>query len=174
MTVKYLKPADLDKAIKSIAQRGAKLDADIQVAALSALNHLAEHRDAVFCGKLYNNMPKGSRRSSLALWFTAFGAVKLNTDAATKGEFPFVFDKQGKTDLDGAAAMQWHEAKQEPELEDLFDIKAALAAVLKKATKEGVKVSDPALLRGLNALCGDKPTPAKAVADASTPQAPLL
>lgn len=159
---KYLNASQMDKAIKSISTRGAKLAADIQVAALSAINHLAEHGDPIYINRLYLAMPAGTRKSSLGQWFVAYGAVAVNEDKATKATMPFVKVKGAKVDLIGGTECQWHEAGKPESLADVFDIKKALAHVLARASKDGVKVNDPALLRGLNALVGDKPTPAKA------------
>jgi hypothetical protein len=171
----FMDKAGIEKAIKSIAVSGAKLDKAIQSAALSAINHRVKTNDAVFYGKLYAAMPAGSRRSALALWFLQFGAVVLNTDAATKGDRPFVnAAKSVQADLEGAAAMQWHEAKKEPELSEMFDITKALQAVLAKATK-AKSVNNPELLRLLNAAVSDAPTPAGAAkADAAPAQAALI
>ncbi|APU00333.1 hypothetical protein HOR55_gp46 [Ralstonia phage RS-PII-1] len=148
---KFLDKGQLDKAITSIAKRGAQLDKDIQTAALSALKLLADHGGVEWINKLYLAMPNGSRRSSLAQWFIAFGACVANTDDATKRERPFVYAKDKTTDLEGAAAVQWYDMKKEPEPDEVFDIQKALASILAKAKKAG-KVNDEKLLKHLQAF----------------------
>src|SRR5574337_342395 len=69
----YMNAAGIEKAIKG---RGAKLDADIQTAGLSIINHVAEHGDTTLADRLFDAMPKGSRRVMLAEWFVAFGMIR--------------------------------------------------------------------------------------------------
>lgn len=134
-------------AIASIAKRGAKLDADIQNVGLNILNHVAEHREVSLVLKLYNAMPKGSRRNALADWFQRFGQVTVNTDKASAKERPFLFAKDKATDLQGAIAMAWYECKPEKELAEEFNFAAQLAALLKRA--------DSAREHGLKIVGGD-------------------
>lgn len=141
-TVKLLtSTADMDKAIASIKNRGAKLDADIQLVGLSALAHLDKCGDLGPLTRLYFAMPKGSRTNALMDWAQTFGKVTVNTGADRK-EKPFCFNKQAVTNMDGAIEKPWYECKkpQDPALE--FDFVAKLNALLKSATKDGVKLKD--------------------------------
>ena len=58
----------LGKAIKSIATRGAKLDSDIHIAAVSCLHHAFNHGDVTLMTKLVDAMPKSGRRKALIHW----------------------------------------------------------------------------------------------------------
>lgn len=142
-TFKPMDVAACNVAIASIAKRGAKLDADIQTVGLNILNHVAEHREVSLVLKLYNAMPKGSRRNALADWFQRFGQVTVNTDKASAKERPFLFAKDKTTDVQGAIATAWYECKPEKELADEFNFAAQLAALLKRAEsarEHGVKI----------------------------------
>lgn len=129
--------AAINKAIDSIARRGKKLDADIQHAGLSCLNHNQEHGDVTLLCNLFNAMPKGSRRNALAEWALKFGKVKLNEDKSTAKELPFLFDKEGSTDLSGAAESPWYDCKPEKPLLEEFDFVSQYNALIKKATAAG-------------------------------------
>lgn len=142
-TFKHMDVAACNAAIASIAKRGAKLDADIQTVGLNILNHVAAHREVSLVIKLYNAMPKGSRRNALADWFQRFGQVTVNTDKASSKERPFLFAKDKTTDVQGAMAMAWYECKPEKELADEFNFAAQLAALLKRADsakEHGLKI----------------------------------
>ncbi|APL99463.1 hypothetical protein FDH29_gp05 [Aquamicrobium phage P14] len=130
----------IEKAILSIRTRGAKLDNDIQVTGLSILRHVDAHGDITLANRLYLAMPKGSRRNSLALWMVAYGKLKINQDKATSKDMPMVFDKSSTTDMVEAAKVKWFEVKPERELDQEFDVKAALASLLARAKRDGVKV----------------------------------
>lgn len=145
----YMNAQQMDKAIQSIQKRGAQLDKDIQAAAVSALNHFIQHGDIVFVNRLYVAMPNGSRRSSLALWFMTFGQIEANK-SETKKDVPFIKSKLGQNDLQGAEGTLWYEMKKDPDPDEIFDIKKALAALIAKAAKG--KVNDPKLLEHLKAL----------------------
>lgn len=140
----YMSKDAMDKAIKSIAGRAAKLDKDIQECALSALHHNEQHQDVVFVNRLYLALGKGHRRSALTEWFLTFGRVVANEDSKTKADKPFLYAKDKKTDLAAAAIKPWYECKKEPEPDGVFDVQKAYMALLKKvdtALKEGKEVS---------------------------------
>lgn len=132
----------INTAIDSIARRGKTLDNDIQVCALSCLNHHNEHGDITLLNRLWLGMPKGSRRKSLTDWVLQFGAVQGNPDKATAKEVPFVDARKDKVlDLDGAIATPWYEYNR-PASEDTvleFDFTKALEALLKRAQNAQAK-----------------------------------
>lgn len=146
----------IEAAILSIAKRGAKLDADIQAAGLAIIHHVGEHGDITLANKLFLAMPKGSRRNSLALWFITFAKLDLNTGEGRK-DAPFVYKKDGKTDVQGAAKMMWFDAKPEADVTAELDGFALVRAMLKKidtAVSRGQAVTgltddQVAVLRGL-------------------------
>jgi hypothetical protein len=99
----------------------------IQVAAVSVLAHHAEHGDVTLVNTLVDAMPKGSRVNALRDYILTFGKVTYNE--ATKA---FDHDKAGNFDQAGAEAIMWTEFKPEQAYVP-FDMKALLAAVIKKA-----------------------------------------
>ncbi|WP_321868562.1 hypothetical protein [Burkholderia ubonensis] len=163
----YLSNAAMDKAIKSITARGVKLQNDIQQVGLSAINAVAEHGNTFYVNKLFIAVRelKGSRSAALAEWFLLYGKVKANTDPKAKQDTPFLFDREGAADLEGAALEPWWtKGKKEPDPDALFDVNGAVSALLKKIRKAGAKTNNPELTKALLAV-GDlvKSEDAKAV-----------
>ena len=128
----------INKAIDSIATKGKALDALIQDTAVDVLEHFQTHRDTGVVNRLYLAMPKGSRGLALADWLLKFVAVKVNTNKETKDVQPFVFDKD-KVDammhedtLATATRTLWHDLKKEKALDEVFDLRTAVKAMLRK------------------------------------------
>lgn len=152
VAVKYMDKVAIEKAIISIATRGAKLDADVQAAGLSIINHIELHGDVTLANRLFNSMAKGMRRNSLALWLCQYGKLEINQDPGTNKVAPMVYAKSGKTDLVEAAKVKWYDVKKEQDLTQEFDVMAKLRQLLKQATKEGVTVKDPEVLAKVSTL----------------------
>lgn len=132
---------EINKAIESIAKRGQKLDADIHVAGVSVLKHVAEHGDTTLLDKLVLAMPKGSRKSAFCEWALAFGNVRMldrsdSADAAAieQGRL-FAKDKTKQFDEVGAIAKKWYEFKPEPDLLQSFDAAAEVKRMMSRYTK---------------------------------------
>ena len=150
--------AEINKAIESIAKRGAKLDGDIQVAAVSVIAHLDEHGDFTLAERLVHAMPKGSRKLALVEFLLAFGKVRLldkenaeDKDRITAGGV-FGFAKDKTTNVDGAMEKAWYEFKPEAPVLESFDVQAAVAALIKKVEglqKKGVTIKHAEVLRNL-------------------------
>lgn len=142
----------ITKAIDSVARRGKKLDDDIQDIALACINHCEQHGDITLIGRLYLSMPRGARKNALAAWAVEFGKVVPN-GGDNKKEQPFLYDKDGATDMTGAVDKPWFEFKPEPAPADALDLKVALEALIKRATKEaGVIEGQGKLLAKLEQL----------------------
>lgn len=139
--------AAIDKAIASVKNRGAKLDADIQLAGLSILAHIDQHGDTTLADRLFNAMPKGARRLALAEWFVTFGKVaalaqKTDAEAIGAGRV-FGYAKDRTTDMEGAGAKPWHECRKEAAPAEVFDVQAAFHALMKRienAKSKGIKL----------------------------------
>lgn len=139
----YLDKAGIEKGIKSIASRGLSLDKDIQLVGESVLAHIAEHKEVSLFKKLYDSLPKGSRSNALVAWALAFGQIAVNFDKETKKAQPFLFVKEGVTNLEGAASNPWFDFKKPKDPADEFDPAAAFVKFMErihKAIKDG-KVS---------------------------------
>lgn len=156
----YGSAAEIDKAILSIKGRGVKLDADIQKAALSIIKHVDQHSDTTIADRLFNAMPAGSRRLALAEYLVAFGKMRTlkNDSPDDKARLAlghvFAFDKERKTDMEEAVKTPWYEMRKEPDVAEVFDVQAAVAALLKRAAKakeKGVRIEHAELLEKLRA-----------------------
>ena len=139
-SMKLIKGAsEIEKSLKSLFARGAKLDRDIHVVGVSVLSHASEHGDTTLADKLVQSMPKGSRKLALVEWMLAYGQMaKLDTKAdkdAIAGGRLFKLDRTRKLDLEGAAAESWTEFKPEAAVLDAFDVQAAVHSVMARLTK---------------------------------------
>ena len=147
----------INAAIDSISRRGKTLDQDIQLAAVSCLNHHNEHGDITLLNRLWLGMPKGSRRKSLTDWILAFGAVAPNVDKESKAVAPFVDARKDKAfELQDAIGNPLYEFNR-PVDEDTvaeFDFTKALEALLKRAQNaqaKGILIVGAAAFAELNA-----------------------
>jgi hypothetical protein len=119
--------ATIVAAIEDIRATGKKLDNMIQVAACSVIQHIDKHGDITLLNSLVEAMPKGGRVNALRDFLGTFAKVRY--DEAAKS---FAFDRDKKTDLEGAQNIMWTEfAPEKPYV--AFDLQALLASVLKKA-----------------------------------------
>ena len=169
--------AEINKAIASIANRGKKLDADIQAAGLSIVHHADSHGDSTLADKLVHALPKGSRKLALVEWMLAFGKLRLldkaNPDDGVRiatGAF-FAYDKTKRTDLESAAQKPWFDFKPEAPVLTAFDAQAAVQGVLAKLSKAiagGLEIENSAhaleaaqkLVAALSGASTDEETPA--------------
>lgn len=174
----------ITKAIASIRNRGAKLDKDIHIAAVSVLAHANQHGDSTLADKLVQAMPKGSRRLALVEYMLAFGELsvldkKADVEAVAAGRV-FKLDRSKKYDEAGAIATPWTEFKPEAAVVDAFDVQKAVAGVLarlQKASSDGKTLvgAAEALAQAkalVIALGGKAEAPAAALA-AQSEEAPL-
>lgn len=148
----------IERNIAFIAKAGAKLDKLIQSTAEAVMLHSHQHREVSLVCKLYNALPKGARHVAMAEWMMAFCPVVANTDDSTKGERPFVFNddkcKAGDDLVSLAAAAggsPWFEMRKSPTPDEVFDVKAAIMALLRKAKKAGDN-TDPVTIQQLEML----------------------
>lgn len=145
--------AAINKAIDSIKNRGAKLDASVQLAGLSVLTHASEHGDTTCADRLIQAMPKGARKLALVEWMLAYGQVRKldpkNADEAIriKGGQTFAIDRSRTLDIESAQGKAWHEFKPEAAIATAFDAQAAVASLiarLKKAQSDGLTIEHKA------------------------------
>jgi hypothetical protein len=143
--------AEIKKAITSISNRGAKLDADIHKAGVAVLSHATEHGDTTLADSLVNAMPKGGRKLALVEWMLAHGQLakldpKADKDAIASGRI-FKLDRTRTLDLEAAIATSWVEFKKEAAVHTAFDAQAAVKAVLARlqaANAKGLTVENKA------------------------------
>lgn len=141
--------AAINKAIISIATRGKRLDADIQLAGLSVIAHVDQHGDTTLADKLVQAAPRGDARTALTSWLLAYSKMRLlskdneQEKAAIKEGRVFQLDKSRTTDMQGATEKAWHEFKKPTTPQDAFDAQAAVMGViarLQSATSKGLTV----------------------------------
>lgn len=133
--MKLLTKAELPKAIESITKRGKVLDTDIHQAACSAVAIKAEAGDTMFINRLYLALPKGTRAAALTAWMLKFGGVIANdgTSGKPKAEQPFLHTKDKACDVEAGMAEPWYDFKPDPKPDEVFDVMAAVMAIIKKA-----------------------------------------
>lgn len=136
----YLNETQLAAAITSIKGRAAKLDNDIQVAALSAAHIFAENGNVMYINTLFKALGKGARHAAMTEWLTAFAGVSAN-DKEGKDVTPFVKDRNKQVDLVKGAATKWFDMKPSPKPDDVMDYLALAMAMLKRKPKEGQEVA---------------------------------
>lgn len=89
-TLTLLNSAQMDKSIKSIQLRGAKLEAEIHHCAVSALSHFEQHGDITLLNRLIVALPKSARTNALVAWSLHFGNVAQNTDKSSRALSPLL------------------------------------------------------------------------------------
>lgn len=148
--------ADLNKEIASIKVAGRKLDARIQIAALSAITVLAKNGNVHFVNALYLALGKGARHVAMTAWMLQFGGVSAN-EGESKGLKPFNYDKSKQVDVEGGAKMPWYDMKPSPKPDEVMDVLALTMALLKKVSKpkEGQQVAHGEMIEKLTALCAE-------------------
>ena len=145
-----LDKAGIEATIKRITSTGKKLDADIQAAGVGCLAHIEQHGDVTLFNRLYLALPKGARKSALTAWGLAFGKLVANT-GDNKKEAPFLYDKAKTTDMAACMAQPWFDFSPDKAPDAVFDIAAAIASIIKRASK-ATTVTDEAMLTKLHAL----------------------
>jgi hypothetical protein len=151
----------INKNIAAIASTGKKLDALVQSTAMEVLEHFQTHRDTGLVNRLFLALPKGTRGIALGQWLLRFVAVKVNTNAETKKEQPFVFDSakvaamMAEDTLTRAAAVMWYDLKPEKALDEVFDVQTAFRAMLRHIERSAeVKHFDAEALKAMAKAVG--------------------
>ena len=121
--------AKLNTLLDSIKKSGAKLEQDIHTAAVSALDHAAQHGNIGFMTRLIDVLPGFSRRNALIAWAIEFGPFKPSEDGKSVEH-----DKHGKVDLSSGEKTPFWEFKPEAPFKP-FDLQAELAKLVKRAEK---------------------------------------
>ena len=128
-------------AITSIVRRGKVLDRDIQVAALSTMQHHSEHGDSTLINTLVAGMPKGSRVNALKQFIETFGGVAYDVD-----EKKFTHVKGKVFDIEGAMSIMWTEYAPEAVYVPITDTLTLIKVLAKKLEKDVEKMGDSSLV----------------------------
>lgn len=134
-TVLITDAVKLAAAIVSIKTRGAKLDTDIHIAAMSAASHFDKCGDVGYLNRLYLALSKGARHVAMTDWMTQFAGVSAN-EGESKDTTPFIKDKNKVVDLEGGDDMPWYECKPSLKPSGVLDY---YALFMKAATRKGKK-----------------------------------
>lgn len=163
--------AEVEKVITSIKTRGAKLDIDIHSAGCASLNHASLHNDPTLLNRLVLALPKAARRNALVAWALKHGNVMLN-DGPSKNDFPLVYSKEKKADIDAAQAEPFWALKNVREggtewlytdyIANVMKTLARVAADPKSAEAKKAKAALDAITavnEGINIAPADAPVP---------------
>lgn len=121
--------AEFSKAVLSIKNRGAKLDADIQAVGLASLKQ-AGNGNTNWANELLSALPKSARTVALKEWFLAHGplVMNLNKEEVKQGKH-FSYDKTKALKLELAEENAWFTFKPDTEVKP-FDAQAAVARLM--------------------------------------------
>ncbi|EBW2353252.1 hypothetical protein C9W97_25240, partial [Salmonella enterica subsp. enterica serovar Enteritidis] len=86
----------LKSAIAGYGKIAATFSQKTHQLAYSALDHVEQHHDAIYCNAIYSATPK-NYRASIVKWLTAFGKVSFDTV-----KLEFTYSKGKKSDLSAA------------------------------------------------------------------------
>lgn len=150
---KVMNLAEFNAACDSWGKRGKKWVQEGQTLGLTALALLEASGDIGPVNRLFCAMPKGSKSAAMAEWILAFGRVRANEDTKDKAK-PFVYAKDKVNDIEGATKKPWFDFRPEPTPLELFDVQAAVRAIIAKAAK-ATNVEHGDMLEKLAALVGD-------------------
>lgn len=142
-------------AIQNVAITGKGLDDSVQSIGLDILQHVDAYGEVSLAIKLLRALPKGARAKALADWFQKYGKIAVNTDKDTAKQFPLVFNREGKTDLEGAAAKPWYKCRPDRPLAVEFDFAKQLSALLQRAAEaeaKGLAIKGADILDKLRAM----------------------
>lgn len=169
VTIKLMNSVQMEAAIKSIAGRGAKLQADIHACAVSALAHFAQHGDTTLLNRLVCALPKSSRTNALVAWMLHFGQLALNDDKSTRNLSPLVKDSVVKAfDLQAATdAPFWSFKANEGSPPWSFD--TYTASLIKSLTNAVGKATDDAHKAQLQAALAAVSKPVLTAVDKAAP-----
>lgn len=128
--------ASFTKRFTAMHEAGKKAAELVQSVGLDVLKHFAMHQDTTLVNAYFKALPPGVNYKAMTAWLVAFAAVRVNTGTDRDDE-PFKFAKGKATDAEGAAAAPWYTmlGADVPKAAQVFDIKAHMVALVKRAAK---------------------------------------
>lgn len=137
INVRFVTKKDIDWATGRVKEMGEMWQQAVQEVQISVLNHIEQHGDISLFVNLFNALPKGARRNALAEHAVKYGKLDINLseDPKARKAKPFLYNRDKATDLKGATDEPWFEMSPEKPVDQAFDFKAQLLALLKKADK---------------------------------------
>jgi hypothetical protein len=141
-----LSTSELNTKINAIKKSASELQSEIQLAAVNAVGYSIEHGDITIGQRLFDALPSGVRRASLAAFFEKHGNF-----AYLKEEKRFAYYKNDERTFDEVALLgiSWASAKKEVITSeyDLDDMFTKFMNRIEKAFKEhqssGAKIKNP-------------------------------
>jgi hypothetical protein len=148
----------LNTAIKSIRDRGVKLDLDIHTAACSIVVHLSQHRDTQMVTRLWSAMPKSTRRKALCDWFEKFAPIAVDYNNGSV-KLPAIDSEEWRTfvaDIDNvtdeACALPFWDMKPEKGAKDAVTLESIIKYIGRKADSKDCPPDQAALIKALARL----------------------
>lgn len=137
--------AAIDKAIKSIATRGKKLQSDMHQVACSVLDHYGHNEDSRVVLRLIDAMPEMSRKNALCQWFEAFTCIKFERVKDDNGKMTLAASKDARKKHRLGEAMDtpfWKMKGNEGEVYQPLDLPARINILIKAIERDAVKAKD--------------------------------
>lgn len=136
----------LGEAIKATSKAHAKVDAQWQLVAVSAIAAFANNNcgNVFYINAVYKALGKGARHKAMTEFFLAFGGVKAN-EGENKDMTPFIKDAAKQADVSGAEGTNWFDMAASPKPDQVIDYLSLAMKLVKRAPKDGQTVEHPEL-----------------------------
>lgn len=121
---------EIRKSIKAVTKKAETIQGTIQEIALDIIYHIDKHDDRTLATELYQALPNGIRKASLADWFKEFGACNF-----VEKDGVFKKNKTKKVDMAGAKKHNWYEMRKDEVVAKDFSLKQLIAMAISKAEK---------------------------------------
>lgn len=147
--------AAIKARIKTIGAARVKLVDNIQTAALEVTQHAHLHGDVTLANTLVTAVGAGMKQTALLLWLQEFGPFVVAEKAERAAgmlkysKAKLLGDESLEENMTAAAAKPWHDYKTEKDVDEFFNVAAALKSLLNKADKGKVRPEDAELLSKL-------------------------
>lgn len=148
--------AKLASLVKSIQTRGAKLDNDIHLCAVSCIALIARDRNTTRVTNLVNAMPKSSRRKALCDWFESLVPLTISYETGKVSDFAKAdsdqwqeFLAEYRARLTRAVKVPFWDLKPEKGAKDVLTYDAVLKYLKRKANSKGIDAELQAQLSAL-------------------------
>lgn len=144
---------ELGKAIGVASKQHARIDAQWQVLAVSAIAAFAEHGNVFYVNSVYKALGKGARHKAMTEYLLSFGGVQANV-GENKAEMPFIKDPAKKADMQGAQEHAWFDMATSPKPDQVIDYLALALKLVKRSPKDGQEMAHGELRNKLAEVIG--------------------
>lgn len=136
---KAISGSELGKAIKSIATRGKKMDADINAASIQSLLQINDHNNCDYAGKLVKALPASTRKGDMVAYLCEHAPLVPQYKGKSRVFVGFKINKEDnaqKMNITGAEEKpfsEWVKEKPDPASFTLDKAQAQLKSLLKRS-----------------------------------------